>query len=533
IKTDFDLIVTFDWNSYARVILPNTYAGAVCGLCGNANGDPGDDFASPDSQQAPDEIQFADSWKVADVPGCSAACTGDCRVCTEEEKRPYRGDKHCGLLVKKRGPFAPCHDVIDPTPYFQDCLFDACLYKGHQESVCSIVTAYVTACQSQGVAIRRWRTAAFCSPVCPPNQHYELCGPPCPPTCSGQREAEECHAATGTACVEGCYCDAGFLASGAECVPVARCGCRHQGRYYQLGEEFYPQNDACERRCVCRGAGAVECAQQGCGEDEECGVRDGVRGCHPREGCGRCQALGGGVYTTLDGLRLVVTGSCKRTMAEAEDDDPQRPLVPFAVEVEEDEEGGKGGPQIRQVTVTVRGVAIGMARGVPWEVSGERHLLPLTLEDLGVTVTQEGLHRLLRVQGGPRILYDGAAFALLLLPSPFHSRTRGLCGDFNGDPQNDLGGPPQDLGGSCTPPSLPPPPPDCPTPGPCGVLLDAAGPFGGCHEVVSPQSYVLGCRRLGCTPPDPQILCESLQGYAAACQAAGGQLRDWREAAGC
>lgn len=163
IKTDFEVTVTFDWYSYARVILPNTYSGAVCGLCGNADGDPQNDFALPDGQEATNEIQFADSWKVADVPGCWAECTQDCKVCTEAEKRPYRGDKHCGLLVKKRGPFAACHPTIDPTSYFEDCLFDTCLYKGHQETICSSISAYVTACQSQGVPIKRWRTAAFCS----------------------------------------------------------------------------------------------------------------------------------------------------------------------------------------------------------------------------------------------------------------------------------------------------------------------------------------------------------------------------------
>jgi len=163
IKTDFEVIVTFNWHSYARVILPNTYARSVCGLCGNADGNPQDDFALPDGQQAADEIRFADSWKVADVPGCWAGCAEGCEGCTEAEKRAYRGDKHCGLLVKQGGPFAACHGAVDPTSYFDDCLFDTCLYKGHQETVCHSLGAYVTACQSQGVRLKPWRTAAFCS----------------------------------------------------------------------------------------------------------------------------------------------------------------------------------------------------------------------------------------------------------------------------------------------------------------------------------------------------------------------------------
>lgn len=163
ITTDAGVTVTFDWYSYARVIIPNTYAGAVCGLCGNANGDPHDDFVTRNGHRADNETHLGDSWKVGDVPGCSPGCSEGCQVCSDAQKRAYRGDKHCGLLGKKRGPFATCHDIIDPAPYLDDCLFDACLYEGHQDTVCQAIGAYVAACQSQGAAVRPWRTAAFCS----------------------------------------------------------------------------------------------------------------------------------------------------------------------------------------------------------------------------------------------------------------------------------------------------------------------------------------------------------------------------------
>ncbi|NWS64962.1 FCGBP protein, partial [Chunga burmeisteri] len=537
IKTDFDVIVTFDWYSYARVIIPNTYSRAVCGLCGNADGDPQNDFALPDGQPTADEIQFADSWKVADVPGCRAACTEDCKVCSEAEKRPYRGNKHCGLLVKKGGPFAACHGAIDPIPYFDDCLFDTCLYQGHQETVCRSIGAYVTACQSQGSRLRPWRTAAFCSPVCPPNQHYELCGPACPATCRDQTEANECDAAA--TCTEGCFCDDGFLLSGDRCVPLAQCGCSYGGLYYKLGEEFYgcPR---CGQRCVCKNTGVVECQPAGCTEDEVCTVQDGVRGCYPRE-CGRCQVLGAVSYRTFDGRPLRFAGTCTYTLAEVEvaAAAAEDPLVPFVVEMEK--ESGKEGPVIRRLLVTVGGVTVGMARGKRWEVTvdGEEHLLPLSLAGGTVTVSQEGTHRVLRVQGGPKILYDGDAYVLLTLPATYRRRTAGLCGDFNGDAADDLATP-QELGDAwgtlttaCTHGS---PPPVCPTDnpsGPCGVLAEVTGPFAGCHGVVSPQEYVVACTREQCGRSDLAASCRSLQAYAAACQAAGGQLQEWRANAKC
>ncbi|NWI69431.1 FCGBP protein, partial [Todus mexicanus] len=531
LKTDFDLLVTFDWHSYARVFLPATYSGAVCGLCGNADGDPADDFSLANGSSTTNATQFGDSWKVAEVAGCAAGCVDNCRVCGEVEKRHYGGDKHCGLLVKKGGALATCHGVVDPAPFFSDCLFDACLYEGHQETVCRSLGAYAAACQEQGVAIGPWRSDDFCPMACPPNQHYELCGPSCPPTCHGQSQVELCQETT--PCSEGCFCDPGFLKSGDRCVPVARCGCVFNGSYHQVGEDFVPC-PRCSRRCRCRPDGTVECWPEACGEDQECGVKDGVRGCHPRA-CGRCQLLGAGGGGTFDGRRLRLGGSCTYRLVEVVGGGPEDlPLVDFTVEVEK-ERGEAGSSVVRRLTVAVGGVAVALERGVRWEVDGERHLLPLALAEGTLTVSQEGAHRVLQVRGGPKLLYDGDSYVVLTLPNTYGGHTRGLCGNFNGDPHDDL----EELGdawststSNCT---HGPPPPTCPTaePGPCGVLSDPLGPFVGCHEVVDPQEHVATCLEDQCGQPGGATLCRSLQGYAAACQAAGGTLREWREATNC
>ncbi|XP_074936282.1 IgGFc-binding protein-like, partial [Phalacrocorax aristotelis] len=536
IKTDFEVIVTFDWHSYARVILPDTYSHAVCGLCGDANGDPEDDFALPNGQRATNEIQFAGSWKVADVPGCGAGCTEGCQVCTEAEKRMYRGDKHCGVLVKKQGPFAPCHGAIDPNPYFNDCLFDTCLFEGHQETVCHSISAYATACQSQGIRIGPWRTNTFCSLICPRNQHYELCGPACPATCWGQTDVEACDETA--PCTEGCFCNDGFLRSGDRCVPLPECGCLHEGRYYKTGEVFFacPQ---CSERCTCKGAGALECEPDGCRAGEECAVHDGVRGCYPRE-CGLCQVLGAVSYRTFDGRLLHFAGTCTYTLAAVEGDGggDEEPLVPFVVEVEKG--SGEEGPVMSRLLVTAHGVTVAVARGTQWVVTvdGEQHLLPLSLAEGAVTVSQEGTYQVLQLRGGPKLLYDGDTYVLLTLPATYRRRTRGLCGDFNGNADDDpsdpeaLGAAWGNLTASCTHGSSPP---TCPTatPGPCEALMDAAGPFAGCHELVAPREHAAGCAQEACGRQKAEGLCRSLQAYAAACQAAGGQLREWRAAAKC
>ncbi|NWZ92672.1 FCGBP protein, partial [Nesospiza acunhae] len=522
ITTEMGVTVTFDWYSYARVIIPNTYAGAVCGLCGNANGDPHDDFVTRDGHHADNETHLGDSWKVSDVPGCSAGCSEGCQVCSDAQKRAYRGDKHCGLLGKKRGPFAACHDIIDPSPYLDDCLFDACLYEGHQDTVCPAIATYVSACQSQGAAVRPWRTAAFCSPVCPPNQHYELCGPPCPPTCQGEVGPQDCSDAS--TCFEGCFCDPGFFRSGDNCVPLPQCGCVLEGRYYPRGEQFYSV-PPCTERCICSENGRLEChPTPGCSSDEECTVQDGVLGCHPRT-CKQCQVLGAGAYSTFDGHLGNFGGSCTLLLLELQRGEPEEELEPITVALEQED------MEMQRVTVMAHGVTVVMDRGQQWEVDGERHLLPLWLRGGEVGVAQVGSHRLLQVQGGPKILYDGNAYMVLTLPPSSH-RPRGLCGNFNGDPHDDdpdgeaLGSSPT----NCT--RLVPAPSCSPAQaGRCAVLADPEGPFAGCHGAVPPRTYLVTCERQVCGGGgDP---CPGFQVYAAACQAAGGALREWRETTGC
>uniref|UniRef100_A0A8C7E845 VWFD domain-containing protein n=1 Tax=Nothoprocta perdicaria TaxID=30464 RepID=A0A8C7E845_NOTPE len=155
VRTRSDLRVTFDWHSYARVIAPRAYAGGLCGLCGDADGDPANDVPGGDP------VAFADAWKVADVPGCSAGCAGDCAVCDEARKAPYRGAGLCGLLAGP--PFAACHAALDPAPFVEDCAFDVCQYGGHHDMLCAAVAAYVAACQQRGLRLGPWRTPELCS----------------------------------------------------------------------------------------------------------------------------------------------------------------------------------------------------------------------------------------------------------------------------------------------------------------------------------------------------------------------------------
>ncbi|NXW11539.1 FCGBP protein, partial [Fregetta grallaria] len=550
-RTAFGLRVSFDWYSYARVILPDAYAGAVCGLCGNANGNANDDFITRDGKRAADEIQLADSWKVGDVPGCSAGCVGDCPVCKEEQKQPYRGDGYCGVIARAGGPFRACHRAINPAPFLEDCAFDACHYKGHRDTLCKAIAAYVTECQSHGIGVEQWRTPSFCGPSCPRHSHYELCGSSCPATCRGRAVPEDC---ASVLCTEGCFCDEGFVLSGDECVPAGECGCEHQGRYYKKGEDFYA---SCRERCRCKAKGVVECEEVFCSAHEECRVEDGVLGCYPTS-YGRLVVSGDPHYVTFDGRAFDLLGSCTYVLARLCKPAPR--LTNFSMLLEHDV-GGRGNVALmKRVVISIHGYTVSMERGRKWEVmvDGERYTLPLVTEDKKLRIGQEGNNIILQTAAGLRLLYNAATYLLVTIPDVYRGRMCGLGGNYNGDPSDDFQLPSGSLAqsteefvtswkmpmedGACT---------DgcngkvCPTcdatdtapygaSDSCGLIRDPAGPFGPCHPRVSPVEYFNHCLHDVCAADGAHdVLCHSLQAYAAACQAAGAEIGRWRTTTFC
>lgn len=130
IETDFGLRVAYDLAYNVRVTIPGNYYQQLCGLCGNYNGDPKDDFQKPDGSQAGSSNEFGSSWQEA-VPGspCLPTCKPGESCDTELECKPelqekYEQQQFCGLLTSPTGPLAACHKLVDPQGPLKDCVFD-------------------------------------------------------------------------------------------------------------------------------------------------------------------------------------------------------------------------------------------------------------------------------------------------------------------------------------------------------------------------------------------------------------------------
>ncbi|KAE8594561.1 hypothetical protein XENTR_v10019693 [Xenopus tropicalis] len=544
IKTDFEVTVTFDWNSYARVIVPQNYANAVSGLCGNGNKDPSDDFIMGNGAKAKSEKEFGDSWKVADVPGCDKGCEPNCPKCKEENKGKYKSDQYCGIITKADGPFKNCHATVNPTSYFDDCVFDTCYFEGQSVALTSAVSNYVSACQAEGIMVLEWRAGFFHQLSCPPNSHYDICGTGCAPTCHGLSSPQNCKAS----CSEGCYCDSGFILSGGDCVPITECGSYYKGKYYKKGEKFYT-DDTCTEYCHVRNNGDVSCQLLPCAATDTCVPLDGIRTCRSN-GCGKCTIAGANIKT-FDGLNYDFQGTCAYTLAQANPSDAR--LVPFSITVENEFLDQSKLVVQKSVTLSIYGYDITIVRGEKYTVlmNGEVKQLPVFCPCGKGFVNKEGHYIVIQTEAEVKVLYDAAHRTIVQIPGSYENNLQALCGNFNNEitdefmlPNGTIVTDVNVFGASWKAPSDDPACQDgcgdnCPALDAmkvaaysqetrCGLMKAPNGPFKGCFSRINPKHYFKSCVKDLSILEDDSVLCMHLHGFVAACQAAGAEIKPWR-----
>uniref|UniRef100_A0A2K6V447 Mucin 6, oligomeric mucus/gel-forming/pseudo n=1 Tax=Saimiri boliviensis boliviensis TaxID=39432 RepID=A0A2K6V447_SAIBB len=156
--------LTLVWNRHMSILIRIARASqdAICGLCGNFNGNMKDDFETRSRYVASSELEFVNSWKESPLCGDVSFVADPCSL---NAFRRSWAERKCSVINSQT--FATCHSKVYHLPYYEACVRDACGCDsgGDCECLCDAVAAYAQACLDKGVCVD-WRTPAFCPIYC-------------------------------------------------------------------------------------------------------------------------------------------------------------------------------------------------------------------------------------------------------------------------------------------------------------------------------------------------------------------------------
>ncbi|XP_016141424.1 alpha-tectorin [Sinocyclocheilus grahami] len=164
IDTPQDIQVRYNRFNTLSITMGPRLQNKVCGLCGNFNGDPTDDYITSRGKPAVSALELAQSWK---TNGMQNSCDETQYValaqsCDNTAVSELQGEDNCLKLTDLKGFFQPCHGLLDPHPFYQSCYMDGC-YNHRKAQVCGSMAAYAEACRSFGTLTTKWIAQENCS----------------------------------------------------------------------------------------------------------------------------------------------------------------------------------------------------------------------------------------------------------------------------------------------------------------------------------------------------------------------------------
>ena len=234
----------------ADIFLHGSCAALTEGMCGNFNGDAGDDLVggvpnnSGNLYQAYDETCPAPPQPYHPCDNIQDGHTQAAAICDDI----------------KGSPFSKCSSVVsygDETGgAYYNCMTDVCNCFIDKSCACSQYDSYAQTCIQNGVDLASWRDeVSYCPFECPDGMTYKAAGPLPAPTCLERNPESE-----GT--VRGCFCPTGTFLQDGQCVDANECLCLHEGDFFDVGDTIDKEGEC--QTCMCQAEGEMSCTKMSC-----------------------------------------------------------------------------------------------------------------------------------------------------------------------------------------------------------------------------------------------------------------------------
>nr|XP_035119721.2 mucin-5AC [Callithrix jacchus] len=312
-------------------------------------------------------------------------------------------------------------------------------------------------------------------------------------------------------CVPGCVCPDGLVADGeGGCIAAEDCPCVHNEASYRAGQTIRVGCNTCT--CESR---MWRCTDDPC--------------------LATCAVYGDGHYLTFDSQSYSFNGDCEYTLLQNDCDGNSSAQDSFRVVTENVPCGTTGTTCSKAIKIFLGGSELKLSHGKVEVIgTGEGQEVPYAIRQMGIYLVVD-------TDVGLVLLWDKKTSIFISLSPEFKGRVCGLCGNFDGNANNDFTtrsrsvvgdalefGNSWKLSPSCPDATVPKDP--C-TANPfrkswaqkqCSILH---GPtFAACHAHVEPDRYYEACVNDACacdSGGDCECFCTAVAAYAQACHEVG------------
>ena len=164
--------VIVKWDGFAGIYIqfPKSMRNKTCGLCGDFDNSPYDDYVTKEGALTSSTAKFINSWKMEGVTEhCRNVYDSELNSVYEQlsQSKKTEIDVICNKLNSDL--FRPCHGRIDTAQFLAQCKEDvaSCTDAQSLNCACDAFTQYSRTCASINVVLN-WRSPNLCckSPTC-------------------------------------------------------------------------------------------------------------------------------------------------------------------------------------------------------------------------------------------------------------------------------------------------------------------------------------------------------------------------------